>query len=198
MFENSLYILFENGSLLVVDVAQSGDLYMRRMNSFRNGTIISEGQILMVDGSILIFADYDLYIEGDTDIQELPGYRGTTKFSSAIALNKGFIAVAQRDEGIAIYRLQDKLLTFVGLYAQDFFKTEESIYIVDLATDGKNTLFVLDQKTGLLMVSFSELYEGLASPALIPSGVLKTKCDNILYSKGEVFFVCDNIFRYGI
>ena len=68
---------------------------------------------------------------------------------------------------------------------------------MDLDTDGKGTLFMLDQNFGLLMGKVS-IQNSRVKLDMLPQVVRKRNCDNLVYTEGDIYMTCNNVYRYGV
>ena len=173
-------------------------LVFKGILTINNGANISEGQLLMVNGKILIIADARAYLlhPKNLTVVNLGNANLSSKFSMAIATSYIFFAVAHLDEGVGIYCIQSNKVVSKGVYGRAFFEKQEEMYVVDLAFDGKQTLYVLDQKGGLLMMDLGPILEGQGNPILINNEVKKANCENLVYTNGDIIMVCGDVFRY--
>lgn len=61
-----------------------------------------------------------------------------------------------------------------------------------------STLFVLDAKYGVYMAKLNVSAEGHVGMTMLPRGIRRKNCDNMLFIDGEIYLMCQEFVKVGV
>lgn len=196
------FIALENGTLWILQKTDNKTLVLNKSMTFPGATEIEYGEFHEISDSrrLLFITEANMYLINDFDIIRFEGYRPTSQsFSGAVAINSKYIAVGSTTLGVIFYELlSDRVVKQAGGYAASFFN-RTSIQVEDVAYDSNSTtLFILDATYGVFMAKLNITTEGRLSMTLLPRGIKKRDCDNMLFIDGEVYLTCREFIKVGV
>lgn len=197
--KDRVFVAFRNGSVLVLNTSNASEITKIGLFTTPQSNV-DAGQFFDVRNGLmtLLITEQKMYVMRDEAVVELDGYRPSPNFESAICIQDKYIAVASGATGIAFYEFVGeregvRYIETVG--SANIGRT--NFHAMDLDTDGRGTLFMLDHNFGMLMGKVS-IQNSRVKLDMMPQVVRKRSCDNIAYVQGDVYMTCGGVYRYGV